>query len=201
MRRRTLWREGPLVEINNSEELERWLQKQPPEVVVAFAARVALRVLPIVGTRELELRGDFLAALCCRFSVQGCILGCGQISGPWTSRKSRGGLRRLRRASPPTPPHDAAAYAGAAAAAHAADAAYDAVASTPPLRRAAAAAAHAATAFADGEAASAATAHWSAVSIDATRVEEGAKASVIAGSPLWPLHPLGPEPLRPCGRK
>jgi hypothetical protein len=27
---------------------------------------------------------------------------------------------------------------------------------------------------------------WSAVSFDATRVEEGATASVIAGSPLWP---------------
>jgi hypothetical protein len=44
---------------------------------------------------------------------------------------------------------------------------------------------------------SAAAAFWSAVSIDATRVEkEGATAAVIAGSPLWPQHLLGPGPLQ-----
>ncbi|WGJ15253.1 hypothetical protein QEV83_02825 [Methylocapsa sp. D3K7] len=36
---------------------------------------------------------------------------------------------------------------------------------------------------------------WSAVSSDATGVERGATASDIAGSPLWPLHLVGPEPL------
>jgi hypothetical protein len=42
-------------------------------------------------------------------------------------------------------------------------------------------------------------AFWAAVSIDATGVEEGVEegvaASVIAESPLWPLHPIGPEAL------
>jgi len=33
---------------------------------------------------------------------------------------------------------------------------------------------------------------WSAVSFDATRVEKGANN---LGSPLWPLHPVGPENL------
>jgi hypothetical protein len=39
-------------------------------------------------------------------------------------------------------------------------------------------------------------AFWSAVSIDATQVEEGVAASVIAGSMPWPLHTLQPEPLQ-----
>ena len=37
---------------------------------------------------------------------------------------------------------------------------------------------------------------WSAISIDATRVEEGATASDIAGSQLWPQHLLGPEAVQ-----
>jgi hypothetical protein len=40
------------------------------------------------------------------------------------------------------------------------------------------------------------TAFWSAVSADARRVEdEGRTASEFAGSQLWPLHLIGPEPL------
>src|SRR6202047_1497598 len=46
--KRRRWREGPLTEINNSEELEAWLRKQRREVSVAFAARAALRALPIL---------------------------------------------------------------------------------------------------------------------------------------------------------
>jgi hypothetical protein len=37
------WREGPLAEINNNEELQAWLRTQPRAVSVAFAARVVLR--------------------------------------------------------------------------------------------------------------------------------------------------------------
>ena len=37
---------------------------------------------------------------------------------------------------------------------------------------------------------------WSAVSIDATRAEEGAAASVIARSPLWPQPQGQPDRLR-----
>jgi hypothetical protein len=52
---------------------------------------------------------------------------------------------------------------------------------------AAAGAADAAAAMATARAAADAAAFWSAVSVDATRVEEEkASASVIAGSPLWP---------------
>ena len=42
-------------------------------------------------------------------------------------------------------------------------------------------------------------AFWSAVSNDATHVEEGAAASVIAGSPLWPQGHRTGSGL--CGRK
>src|ERR1700732_701769 len=46
--KRRRWREGPLTEINNSEELEAWLRKQRRQVSFAFAARPALRALPIL---------------------------------------------------------------------------------------------------------------------------------------------------------
>jgi hypothetical protein len=53
------WREGPLTEINNTAELEEWLRKQPREVAVAFAARAALRVLPIMGSTRPGLQRRF----------------------------------------------------------------------------------------------------------------------------------------------
>ena len=37
---------------------------------------------------------------------------------------------------------------------------------------------------------------WSAISIDATRVEEGTTAYDIASSQLWPQHLLGPEAVQ-----
>jgi hypothetical protein len=62
--RRRFWREGPLVEINSSEELEEWLRKQPREVSVAFATRAALRVLPILqDARCRGFIGDFFAGI------------------------------------------------------------------------------------------------------------------------------------------
>ncbi len=95
---------------------------------------------------------------------------------------------------------DAAAYA-AAVAAFAADAAYAAAAAALAVRGDAAHIVDA-TAFGFGHLVSAARAaaavsaaaagraagsfFWSALSADATRLEDGATASVIAGSPLWP---------------
>jgi hypothetical protein len=55
----SLRREVPLAKIKNTDELEAWLRKRPPEVSVAFAARAALRVLPFVqrAKREGYMRG------------------------------------------------------------------------------------------------------------------------------------------------
>ena len=185
---------GAAGRINNSEELERWLQKQPPEVVAAFAARVALRVLPIVRDARIgAFRGDFYAAIV--LSVfRAMVVSWAAAKYPahkpqiTVAAYADNGARFAAYAA-----GNDAAHAGAAAARDTAFAAYYAL--HMDATGAAHAATYAASAFADADAASAATAHWSAVSIDATRVEEGAKASVIAGSPLWPLHPLGPEPL------
>src|ERR1700730_7177377 len=55
------WREALLAKLNNSEELGAWLRKQPHEVAVAFAARMALRVLPIAWTARGAVGGDLLS--------------------------------------------------------------------------------------------------------------------------------------------
>jgi hypothetical protein len=57
-------------------------------------------------------------------------------------------------------------------------------------------AAAAATAAAKAIPADARAAFWSAVSTDATRLEEGAAASDIAGSPLWPQPKGQPDQLQ-----
>jgi hypothetical protein len=97
----------------------------------------------------------------------------------------------------------AASVTGADEAAQAAEAAYFAADAYADAATAAAAAdayayaeaAHAAEA-ADAADAAAAAPLWASVSIDATRVEGGAAASVIAGSPLWPQPQGQPDQLQ-----
>ena len=203
------WREGPLTGINNREDLEAWLRTQPSVVAVAFAARAVLRVLPLLqekkgagGTtdfpREILLAVFRVVALswtAAEYPARAPDLG--------SADRASARLRRYRhRQSYPA----AALVAGAAI--YASDAAF-AAALGHSAAACASAADMAARAFAppvplaDGIAVAAgrtaAAPFWSAVSIDATHVEEGAAASVIAGSPLWPQGQ--PDGSRFCGRK
>jgi hypothetical protein len=58
--RRRQRREAPLVDFENADDFERWLDGKPREVAVTLAARSALRVLPIVQKAEsLGFEGDF----------------------------------------------------------------------------------------------------------------------------------------------
>jgi hypothetical protein len=162
----------PLAEIKNSKQLEAWLLKQPREVSVAFAARAALRVLPVIWTAHGEdFKGGFFADM---------VLPVFRATGvAWAAAKYPAQAMQLA----------AHAYAAAyAAAAYAYAAATDAATDAATV-----------LGFPDSAYAAARSAFWSAVSYDAARVEEGATASGIAGSLLWPqgqpdkLHSLWQE--------
>jgi hypothetical protein len=195
------WREGPLAEINNREELEAWLQKHPRDVAVAFAARAALRVLPIAWEAPIVFKGDFFANV---------VLPVFRTTAvAWVTARYSGQQMPLLRANAAGAAAVAAASGFRAAAAIVLTAATSAAtaASSATLANAAAAAGRGADAaaraayaaygkgFSLGFNLDLSTAFgaepvtatlWSAVSVDATRVEKGAAASVIAGSPLWP---------------
>jgi len=202
------WREGPLAQINNREELEAWLLKHPREVAVAFAARAALRVLPIAWeapivweARGPGFNGDLFADVVLPVFRATAVAGV-------TARYS-GQQMPLLRANAAGAAAVAAASGFRAAAAIVVTAATSAAtaANSATLANAAAAAGRGADAAARAAYAAygkgfslgfnldlstafraepVTATFWSAVSIDATRVEKGAAASVIAGSPLWP---------------
>jgi hypothetical protein len=141
-----------------------WVRKLPPEVAIAFAARMALRVLPIVWTARGEdfKHGFFADIILPVFRATNVAFAAAKYPAQATRRQAT------------------SASAGA-----------DAAAAAAPAAPAAAAAAAADSAFAAAAAAvasanAACPVFWAAVSDDATHVEEGATASFIAGSPLWP---------------
>jgi hypothetical protein len=179
--------EGPLAKINNSKELEEWLTYQPREVAVALAVRAAFRFLPTVPkVRRRGFKRDFFARV---------VLSVFRATGvAWAAAKYPAQATEFRDAA-------FAAARAAESVANAADSvAVGAVFAAVRAATQADAAANAADAAAF--AADAATRHggpaygafWSAVSFDATRVENGATASVTAGSPLWPQRQ--PDQLR-----
>jgi hypothetical protein len=182
-----------LVKINNLDEFGAWLRKQPREVSVAFAARAALRVLPVLQTakpderymRDIVLpsfRATAVSWAAARYPAHETELSTGAAAaafvafGPTdvTALAANAAAQAVRATATPD-----AFTAADRAARYAADAFTDAIRDTKGIA-----------------AASSYAALWSAVSIDATQVEEGVAASVIAGSMPWPLHVLQPEPLQ-----
>jgi hypothetical protein len=161
--------EGPLVDINSWEEFEKWRGGQPREVSVALAARAALRVLPLL-CEALRHKPNYVVLPVFR-----------ALAVAWTAAKYS--LTKGYDA----PSVDLGQFGLASrAAVHAAVAAQAArvTVSDPSL---------AAEVFRRvDDAVQTAVAHvdiaalWCAVSKDATRIEEGKSASIIAGSPLWP---------------
>ena len=158
-----------------------WLEFQPREVAVALAARAALRVLPILEqARSVSFGGNFFADIVlpvCRATG----VSCAGASYPGEATQRAASATRAANAAAVDALHGTV---GASRVAIAAARAADATATGAHAAKGAIAHATAAAAAAAGDAA--APIFWSAVSIDATRVEEGATASFIAGSPLWP---------------
>jgi hypothetical protein len=177
--RRRFWREEPLVEIKNRDALEAWLRKQPREVSIAFAARAALRILPIV-------KGETSAV---SSLIPGAILvpafratAVSWAAARYPAHAIKFSTAALTAQSFSTARHANTASLAAATAALASDAAHAAI-------TAAAATAVAALELADD---ALNRTFWAAVSTDAMHVEENETASILAGSSLWrygqPVH-------------
>jgi hypothetical protein len=194
MRRRDAdgW-EGRLAEINNSEELEAWLRKQPREVAFAFAVRLALRVLPVVQLEKREtyirdlvlpvFRATVVSWAAAKYSARemelatacraaAAALVAQSTGSTWGSGYAAAASRAAEYAAVVTIRDTASA-----------DAANAAVAAVDALAAFGAGLSHGfnldATAFGADPVVDA---FWSAVSFDARQVEEGVAVSVIAGS-------------------
>ncbi len=207
--------EAPLADLKNNDALRAWLRTQPREVSVALAARAALRVLPILLTAERKgymrdvvlpvFRAAAVAWAAGKYpahetelAAAAAYAAAAPAAADAYAAACAADAAYAAFAADAAYAADAAAYA-AAVAAHAADAAYAAAAAALAVRGDAAHIVDA-TAFGFGHLVSAARAaaavsaaaagraagSWSALSADATRLEDGATASVIAGSPLWP---------------
>jgi hypothetical protein len=192
--------------------LEAWLRKRPREVSVAFAARAALRVLPLLQTTKLDERMRDMVLSSFRATA------VSWTAAKYPAREKELAARAASAVFVAVDPTDVAALT-ANAAAQAVRAAYapDAI---PAAARTADYAARADADIVQIRAGSdfdiiaavrefdpTTTSHaalsglraakrkiWSAVAYDSRRVEEeGWTASDIAGSQLWPQYLLGSE--------
>ncbi|MFZ2493409.1 MAG: hypothetical protein WA208_18160 [Thermoanaerobaculia bacterium] len=180
--RRRQRREGPLVDFKIAEDFEKWLEGKPREVAVALAARAVLRVLPRVWmARNASIRGDFRAVI---------VLPVFRATGvAWSAAKYPDQATKLQGFAAPAA-EAAFTAASANAAAHAADTIY---AAARAAERAAIAivvnSTHNAAAATDyaADATNDTAAFWSALSSDATRIQDKrVKPEVVASSALWP---------------
>jgi TIR domain len=181
-----------------------WLQKQPPEVSVALAARAALCVVPllqeVVSTvGGIDVPQQILSAVFRATAVAWNAAAYNAHTPSFTSaaRAARAfaetGAASGVRAAPFVARAAVCACDATLAALSGAQAARDAGLATASAVRAFDTAVFFGTGIADSLSASDATiaaphksAFWSAVSIDAAGVDQHKTASEIAGSPLWP---------------
>jgi hypothetical protein len=208
--------ETVLADIKSRRQFEAWLGKQPSEVAVAPAARVALRVLPVVQSAKGGYRGCLVLPVfratavswsTAKYPAHGTELAAYAavayaaavvVAAAVTVAAATADADAVRAASSVGSAVAIVTAASLAAAAAARAAAYGAAFAEDAAHAAVSADARAyAVAFAGADAATTASAagyasdaairyFWSALSIDATRVEKGKKTCDIAGSPLWP---------------
>ena len=171
-----------------------WLKRQPRSLSVALAARVALRVLPVYGATDVSVRDLVLPVFrAAAVSWAAAKYPAHKKELAACAAAADSAVSRLRLASGLDAPigtmhqHLAAPFWAIAASIAAAEATFT---------RAAFAARAAWAAKAAADAADAADAFWTAVSIDATRLELGVTASDLAGSRLWPQSQGQPDRLR-----
>ncbi|MBI1203537.1 MAG: hypothetical protein GC182_13605 [Rhodopseudomonas sp.] len=199
-----------MVEITNRKGLERWLQVKPREWTVVIAARVALRVVPMLATELGPWSGGARKAERDIFLPSFRGLAASWVEGTWPTLgvlvsaavNTAANAANYAAGEAGAYAANAAAYAanadaGTHAAAAVADAAQAATAATAATAvgcavNAAAYAATAATAanFAADTATNAATSIWLSLAFDATTLEGGVdfktRPSDLAKQSLWP---------------
>jgi hypothetical protein len=169
--------EAPLADFNNTKEVRAWLKPRPRQVSVALGARMGLRILPVlqIASRNKRDTSDLVLPAFHAAAVS-------WAAAKYPAHKAELATRAEQAEaafSDPTKLTDLSAPTLWV------PAGFIAAVDTIFVRGAFSARAAWVTHAANRTGAADAT-FWSAVSADATRVEEGAATSDIAGSPLWP---------------
>lgn len=184
--------------ITNEEEFEAWLENQPQDWAVVLAARVALRVLPLIGTWQPK-RIDSIEARNRLILMTFRATAATWVAARYPARRADG-LFSARSGFVASASGFAASASGfaayaarsaaAARSAHAADASVAAYAARSAC--AAAAAASASSASSSAAAASAARSGfgasatiWQSITADATELVLTGRPATLAGQPLW----------------